>query len=174
MFKDILSIKETFLTDDQRNKMLVDMIMNDRVSFPPKCDLGRNIKGYVKDSNVENNWYFDLDRIEHIKLFYFDSNNPSMFPQYKPAINYPKKEGYHQKQRKVMVFCKINDDVENKGSGGNLYIKDFNGEEVNVSLASEAGDLVIFPSFIPFKITPVFNDARVVYLQCIIQGLSFR
>lgn len=173
MFEKLFSISKDFLSTEQRDKMLVDLFINKKFSFPPKSDIGREIKNIIKDHNKSNNWYFNLDRIEHIKLYYMDNDKPSSFPIMLPSLEVPKSMQYHQKQRKIVAFSKINDNVENV-MGGDLYIKSFDGIDLNLTEVSKPGDLIIFPSFVPFNITPVGKNERAVYLQCIIQGLSFR
>ena len=174
MFNNTLAIVRDFFTEEERNKMVVDFLYNKKKSFPPKSDIGRTIKNAIKQANKDNDWYFNLDRIEHIKLYHMDSLQPSAFPVSAPVLERPLNKGYHQKQRKIVAFSKINDNVENV-YGGDLIIKRLEtGIDQNITNNTQAGDLIIFPAFVPFHILPVQQDERAIYLQCIIQGLSFR
>jgi len=73
MFEKIFSISKDFLSTEQRDKMLVDLFINKKFSFPPKSDIGREIKNIIKDHNKSNNWYasalvFTFLIIQNIKI----------------------------------------------------------------------------------------------------------
>jgi len=173
MFKNVRYIHYDFLDKKERDKILIDSMLHERYTFPPKSSIGKDIKHIARLANKNNNWYFHLDRIESIKVYSF--NNKTIDANvYKTYWNEPTNTGIHQKQRKLICICKLNSDVENL-SGGNLILKDFNDHEYPVNQETMPGDLIIFPSFIPFKITSLQKEGeRAVYLEAIIRGLSFR
>ena len=148
-------------------------MLHKRYTFPPKSSIGKEIKHVARQANKYNDWHFHLDRIESIKVYSF--NNKTIDTNiYRTYWNEPTNIGIQQKQRKLICICKINDDVENI-SGGDLILRDFSNYEFYVSDEMKQGDLLIFPSFIPFKITPLIEEGeRATYLEAIIKGLSFR
>ena len=173
MFKNIRYIHNNFLDEKKRNKIIVDSMLHKRYTFPPKSSIGKEIKHVARQANKHNDWHFHLDRIESIKVYSF--NNKTIDTNiYRTYWNEPTNIGIQQKQRKLICICKLNNDIENL-SGGNLILKDFNDYEYPVSQETMPGDLIIFPSFIPFKITPLIEEGeRSTYLEAIIKGLSFR
>ena len=173
MFKNIRYIQNNFLDEKERNKIIIDSMLHKRYTFPPKSSMGKEIKRIARLANKDSDWYFHLDRIESIKVYSFD-NKTIDANVYRTYWNEPTNTGVHQKQRKLICICKLNNDIENL-SGGNLILKDFNDYEYPVSQETMPGDLIIFPSFIPFKITPLIEEGeRSTYLEAIIKGLSFR
>ncbi len=90
----------------------------------------------------------------------------------------PKPIGIHQKEKKLVCICKLNNNSENT-SGGNCELINLDGMETKIDMLP--GDMVVFPAFIPFRITPlikgldldIYNE-RVIYLEAAIRGLSFR
>ena len=173
MFKNIRYIHNNFLDEKERNKIIVDSMLHKRYTFPPKSSIGKEIKHVARQANKHNDLHFHLDRIESIKVYSFD-NKTIDTNIYRTYWNEPTNIGIQQKQRKLICICKLNNDIENL-SGGNLILKDFNDYEYPVSQETMPGDLIIFPSFIPFKITPLIEEGeRATYLEAIIKGLSFR
>ena len=173
MLRNIRYIHNDFLDEKERNKIIVDSMLHKRYTFPPKSSIGKEIKDVARHANKYNDWHFHLDRIESIKVYSF--NNKTIDTNiYRTYWNEPTNVGIQQKQRKLICICKLNNDIENL-SGGNLILKDFNDYEYPVSQETMPGDLIIFPSFIPFKITPLIEEGeRATYLEAIIKGLSFR
>jgi hypothetical protein len=169
MFKELYSITPDFMNERERNKLIVDNTINNKFSIPAKSDLGRDIKTVARKVNKECDWYFNLDRIESIKISYMP---PIKYHQPTTLLEEPVNNiGHQQKQRKLVCFVKLNDDSENVGGGG-LIIKTKLGTQELGSM----GDLVIIPTFVPFMFLNYGADAnaRLIYLMCIIRGLSFR
>ena len=173
MFKNIRYIQNDFLDEKERNKIIVDSMLHKRYTFPPKSSIGKEIKHVAKLANKYNDWHFHLDRIESIKVYSFN-NKTKDTDVYRTYWNEPTNTGIQQKQRKLICICKLNADVENL-SGGNIILKDFNDYEYRVSEEMMPGDLLIFPSFMPFRVTSLPEEGeRATYLEAIIRGLSFR
>ena len=181
---------ENFLDEKERNKIIVDCMIKKfdtafRHSFPPKSTMGKEIKRIAKEANRNNNWYFNIDRIESIKIFTIDNDtdNRDMHHHYiENMVMYygeePKRVGIHQKEKKLICFCKINDNSENT-CGGDITLINLNKYSFDVDML--AGDMVVFPAYIPFRINPLnkgtdpnLHNERAIYLEAIIKGLSFR
>tara|TARA_B100000315_G_scaffold31987_1_gene27012 strand:- start:16974 stop:17564 length:591 start_codon:yes stop_codon:yes gene_type:complete len=195
--KRIMYLYENFLDEKERNKLIVDSMITDKslYSLPPKSNMGKEIKRVVKEVNENNHWYFDIDRIEYINIFKIDNDtdNRDIHHEYwNNMVRYygdePKPIGIHQKEKKLVCICKLNDNSENT-SGGNCELINLDGMEAKVDMLP--GDMVVFPAFIPFRITPLINrsyrvhkyiegldldlyNERVIYLEAVIRGLSFR
>lgn len=173
MFNHFYGIKHQFLSEPQRNKLLVDSLITFKTSFPPKSDLGREIKNSVREVNKQLNWFFNIDKIEFLKVNILTStNNP--YHDFTLMIQEPRGIGEHQQtQRKLTALCKLNDNEENL-SGGDLIIKSFDNVDLDATTLFRSGDLIVIPSFVPFRITPLSGTDQSVFLQCVISGPSFR
>ena len=188
--KKFMYLYENFLDEKERNKIIVDCMLNKfdqsiKNSLPPKSNIGKEIKRIAKEANRNNHWYFNIDRIESIKIFTIDNDtdNRDMHHHYnEDMVMYygqePKPVGVHQKEKKLICFCKINNNSENT-SGGNITLINLNDTSFDVVML--AGDMLLFPAYIPFRINPLIKgtdpnlyNERAIYLEAIIRGLSFR
>jgi len=170
MFKELYSITPDFMDERQRNKLIVDNTINNKFTVPSKSDLGRDIKTIARKVNKECDWYFNLDRIESIKISCMPPikyHQPTVLLEEPPENN----TGHQQKQRKLICFVKLNNDSENIGGAG-LIIK----TKLGTQELGKMGDLIIIPAFVPFMFLNYGADpqSRLIYLMCIIRGLSFR
>ena len=77
--KKFMYLYENFLDEKERNKIIVDCMLNKfdqsiKNSLPPKSNIGKEIKRIAKEANRNNHWYFNIDRIERIKIFTIDND----------------------------------------------------------------------------------------------------
>ena len=174
-FKHYYWVVKGFLNEEQRNKILVDdILINGKVSLPPKSDFGREVKNAVRKANVEARWYFNFDRIEYIR---FGSCQPSVDWKSKPAISLlmPSGTGIHQRQRKFNCMIQLEETPDpTTTTQGNLIIYNpENSTELIYSRdISSPGDLIVVPSFVPCLIN--HSTQPIKWVNVVLEGPSFR
>ena len=105
--------------------------------------VGCIIQSYMVEAN--NIWNYDIRRIEKVQMSkYIDGGHYDWHMDSKAPIN--------NEQRKLSIVILLNNNFE----GGGLEMETNQGE----SVLKSTGDIVVFPSFLNHKVTPVTKGAR--------------
>lgn len=139
----VVSEAGTDINSDMRKTSIIWMHPKDIVSCVSQA--------HVVTSNMESGWSYVLSAVgdtqigrygngghyaEHVDTMVPDSNN---------------------QQRKLTAVVLLNDSTEY--SGGDLQIRGLDGAWVG-GILKDAGDMVIFPSYLLHKVTPVLEGTR--------------
>jgi PKHD-type hydroxylase len=110
--------------------------------------IGCICQSYLNSANKQAGWNFDVDDIESIQIGkysdggHYDWHQDSSIPN---DVN---------KQRKLSISILLNDPSE--FDGGNFEFKKNEGE----NLLTSQGDIIVFPSFLEHRVTPVTSGVR--------------
>lgn len=105
--------------------------------------IGCVIQSYIVEANRV--WGYDIQRLENVQMSkYREGGHYSWHMDSKTPVN--------NEQRKLSISILLNDEFK----GGNLEIETNVGENVLKS----AGDIVVFPSFLNHRVTPVEKGTR--------------
>ena len=121
----------------------------DVVWQPPMQPLGCVARMYIESANQQAEWGFNLTGQQDTQIGRYKSSDEGHYDWHVDA--FPPKEGI---QRKLSCVILLNDASEFEG--GQLQLK---GMEDKV-LLEKRGSIIVFPSFIEHKLTPVTKGVR--------------
>lgn len=126
------------------SKRRVDVLAQD-----PMQPLGCIARTYIEVANQQAGWNYALTGQEDTQLNRYKSVDEGFYDWHMDS--FPPKNGT---QRKLSCVILLNDASEFEG--GELQFKGNEGE----SLLTKQGSIVVFPSFIEHKVTPVTKGVR--------------
>jgi len=137
---------------EKNNKLIRDDAMrkNDIVWVKHDTELFELIFTYISAANKQS-WDYDLSGMDPVQLGRYEIGG-----HYQWHIDYDKicSQGF---QRKLSCSVQLTD--ENKYEGGELILQDFVGDE-EFKMPKKQGSIVVFPSMVKHKITPVTLGTR--------------
>jgi PKHD-type hydroxylase len=113
----------------------------------PSSVIGCVVNTYIRHANKAAEWNFDLTDIENIQIGRYKTTGHY---DWHKDLGSPNQDGI---QRKLSCSVLLNDTLEFEG--GNLEFKDREDQPI-----MKQGSLIVFPSFIEHRITPVTNGIR--------------
>lgn len=129
----------------------------------PDSDLGAALFYHMLEANKNAGWNFDVKGIEHIQLGKYEDGGHYKWHR---DVDNPDAMGF---QRKLSISLILNDPSEYEG--GVLEFGDMDDPTSTVEL--EQGGIVVFPSFIRHRVTPVTSGTRFSAVTWM-RGSSFR
>lgn len=115
----------------------------------PLSPIGCILQSFIRSANKGANWNYEYDDIQNIQMTRYRSENESFYDWHMDSFE--PKDGV---QRKLSAVILLNDPSE--FSGGELLFKDIKHPKV----LPNQGSLIVFPSFIQHKVTPVTSGTR--------------
>lgn len=155
-------IEEYFSKDKAKTATIGDgkgnQIINDEtritevVWVPPATEIFDTIFGYIRSANVNAGWNFDIHGMEDVQLGRYGKKghydwHVDAFPP-EPIGNW---------QRKLSCSIQLSD--EDSYKGGDLIMK-ISAKGETATMSRKKGSVVVFPSFIEHKVTPVTKGER--------------
>lgn len=128
----------------------------------PMQPLGCIARTYIEAANNSAGWGFLLNGQEDTQLSRYKSENKGHYDWHMDA--FPPKDGV---QRKLSCVILLN--VPSEFEGGELQLKTSEGE----NLLTKQGSIIVFPSFMEHKVTPVTKGVRYTAVTWAI-GPSFK
>ena len=113
----------------------------------PYEPIGAVLQAFILEANRAAGWNYDLTHFEHIQLGRYE--NSGHYDWHMDVVK-PDENG---SQRKLSAVMLLNDSDEYEG--GHLEVEGYEG---NVLL--KAGNLIVFPSFVKHRVTPVTKGVR--------------
>lgn len=106
---------------------------------------------YINSANVQSNWNFELINIEEVQIGRYEKNGHYDWHTDDDIdmVNGP------NTVRKISLSIQLND--PNEYEGGAL---EFKNKGHTLPLKMQQGDVVVFPSFIEHRITPILSGIR--------------
>ena len=105
---------------------------------------------YINSANVQANWNYELINIEEVQIgryekdgHYIWHDDDSITPNDSNIV------------RKISLSIQLNDSNEHEGG-----ILEFRHKGHTLSLKMQQGDIVVFPSFVEHRITPILSGTR--------------
>tara|TARA_R110002012_G_scaffold173707_1_gene338501 strand:- start:959 stop:1558 length:600 start_codon:yes stop_codon:yes gene_type:complete len=123
--------------------------------------LTKLVQSYVQTANQSADWRFDFNQPEHAQFTIYDKNQHYDWHQ---DLSYNKylKGMNPDTQRKLSATVQLTD--ESKYKGGELLFKDLKGKNEPEILTNKVfkkkGTIVVFPSYMLHKVTPVTQGIR--------------
>lgn len=109
---------------------------------------------YINSANTQAGWNYDLIDIEQVQIGRYDKGGH--YDWHTDEVTLPKNDlNTTNKIRKISISIQLND--PNEYEGGNL---EFKVRENVDSLKMQQGDIIVFPSFVEHRVTPVTEGAR--------------
>lgn len=124
--------------------------------------LGCVAQSYMEVANRQAGWNFDIPTFEQVQLSKYSGENKGHYEWHVDC--FPPKEGV---QRKLTCVILLNDPSEFEG--GELQFEQLEGE----NMLTAQGSVIVFPSFIAHKVTPVTKGVRYTAVTWA-KGPSFR
>ena len=124
--------------------------------------LGCIARRYTDEANHASEWEYALEGQEHTQICRYKGENTGHYDWH--TDSYPPKNGI---QRKLTCVILLNDPSEFEG--GILQLKDMEDDV----LLKQQGSIVVFPSFIEHRVTPVTKGVRYTAVSWA-YGPSFR
>lgn len=149
--KGVIGAEDT-LNEEYRK---TDILWVDRMST-----IGCIAQSYLHAANCSAGWNFDMDTIELMQIGRYSEGGHYDWHQ---DIKVPE----NQRQRKLSISILLNDPAEFEG--GDLVFK---GAE-DKKIFTQQGTIVVFPSFVEHKVTPVTKGTRYTAVTWAL-GPSFR
>jgi PKHD-type hydroxylase len=111
--------------------------------------LGCVTNSYFEAANINAGWNFDITLFESVQLSKYTGENKGHYDWHVDCN--PPKEGV---QRKLTCVILLNDPSEFEG--GELQFEEMDG----VNMLTKQGSIIVFPSFLKHKVTPVTKGVR--------------
>ena len=160
-------VKPAFINHLSLSKETDNDIRNSRVSWLTDEWIYELIDPYIKNTNEQAGWYWKFNHIEPIQFTKYGLNEhydwhtdsgSDHFAVYKNEVG----RGLNGNVRKISVTVNLVDGSEYEG--GNLEF-DFGpkGGKDRIKVCDEIkpkGSIIVFPSFIPHRVTPVTKGIR--------------
>ena len=115
--------------------------------------IGCILQAYVNAANHYANWNYNLRYMERVQIGKYSEEKESFYDWHidsAPPDN-------NEEQRKLSISVLLSDPKDFEG--GKLKFKNLDEEENNKILATQ-GSIVVFPSYISHKVTPVTKGER--------------
>lgn len=154
-------IEQAAVNDKEKDLL---KIRNSKVSWLNDKFIYEAIHPYITEANQKAGWNFIWDHSEDCQ---FTEYNENQFYDWHPdqniiPYNNPKNLNFHGKIRKLSVTVSLSDPKEYEG--GNLEFDYKNNREgKNLDLCTKIkpkGSIIVFPSFVWHRITPVTKGKR--------------
>lgn len=133
-------------------KTVVDLAMRRTDVFfqNPMGPMGCITRSYIEVANQNAGWSYDLTGQEDTQFGRYKSSDNGHYDWHMDS--FPPENG---SQRKLSCVILLNDPAEFEG--GELLLENTNEEK---NLLTKQGDIIVFPSFIKHKVTPVTKGVR--------------
>jgi len=126
------------------NTRVTDVVWED-----PMSPIGCVAQGYINSANTQAGWDYPLVGYERVQLGRYKSENKGHYDWHMDAF-----APINGVQRKLSCVILLNDSSEFEG--GELQFKGIEDRKILVN----RGSVVVFPSFIEHKVTPVTKGVR--------------
>ena len=124
--------------------------------------LGCVLNAYIRSANEQAGWDFSITHFEQTQVSEYEGETGGHYDWHTDTI--PPVEGF---QRKFTGVILLNDSSEFEG--GDLLFKGVD----NTNIITKQGSIIVFPSFIEHKVTPVTSGNRYTAVTWA-NGPSFR
>lgn len=114
---------------------------------------------YVSNANKEAGWNFGIDWYESIQISKYECGEMYGWHTDPMSVEYMSEnhDNYKGKMRKLSLVALLSDNFE----GGEFQFALQDGEKVNIeTMELSIGSVVVFPSFIWHRVTPVTKGVR--------------
>ena len=108
---------------------------------------------YTALANRQCGWYFDVQGVESVQIGTYDAAEQGYYDWHIDVLRNPKGQG----MRKLTAVLQLTD--PDAYTGGDLEIKLPFSEEI-VKVPKGQGNIVVFPSFLYHRVTPVIEGSR--------------
>tara|TARA_R100000781_G_C4080166_1_gene127416 strand:- start:1608 stop:2219 length:612 start_codon:yes stop_codon:yes gene_type:complete len=148
-------------------------VRNSNVVFSNDQELYDMIHPFVDQANLNAGWNFDIDYTESVQFTkykpkqYYNWHQDGFSEPYPMNHNY---EGYRGKYRKLSTVISLSDGSKYKGGDFQVDLRDKNSKGKNdikdvrnvitVKEMRQKGSLLVMPSFIWHRVTPVKKGTR--------------
>ena len=123
--------------------------ITDLIWLGPNTPAGCVAQTYIAESNVRAEWNFVLSTLENVQISKYAAESGGHYAWHIDGTE--PKDGM---QRKLSVSILLNDPSEFEG--GELQIKGIDSNNI----LTKRGSIVVFPSFIEHRVTPVTKGVR--------------
>jgi PKHD-type hydroxylase len=131
------------------NGILPEKRITDVIWQNPMYPLGCIAKTYIDAANQAAGWRFDINTQEDTQIGRYKASNGGHYDWHQD-VGKP----YNMQQRKLSISILLSDPSEFEG--GELQFKGIEDQKV----LTTQGSIIVFPSFIEHKVTPVTEGVR--------------
>src|SRR5210317_322618 len=153
-----------------------EMQRKGQVAFLQKQEMYDTALSYIKDANENAGWKYEISSTEALQFTVYNEGDfcdwhsdggSDHFSTYKKLIGEPVQDGSKyaesdmmvDKIRKLTLTINLSDGY-NDYDGGDLYIKDNDGNEKLVEGFRNQGSVVVFPSYTQHRVSTVTKGTR--------------
>jgi PKHD-type hydroxylase len=147
----------------KKDKKVLEKIRKSNVVFLNDLFIFKAIQPYIQTANINAGWNFDYDWAESAQFTKYKKNQFYDWhadAQWQPYQN--KHENYNGKIRKISVTVELSDPKDYKG--GELEFDYSNPKDGKIikkcDQIKKQGSIVVFPSFVWHRVTPVTKGTR--------------
>jgi PKHD-type hydroxylase len=141
---------------------------NSKVSWLNEPWIYNEILPYIKTANTNAGWNFQWDWSENIQFTKYGKNQFYNWhcDSFKKPYERPEDLNFHGKIRKLSATVNLTDPKEYSGGDFQFDFRNYNPEErnkksiTNVKKAKAQGTIIVFPSHVWHRVTPVTKGNR--------------
>jgi len=165
-----LPVEEATIGFDEHNRT-DDSYRRSKIRWIPRADQGwaglyNVVESYIHTAN-NNAFGFDITRVAELQFTEYDADDEGMYDWHED-LNWLSNSFSH---RKLSLVINLSD--PSLYEGGNLELAPPEFEAPNVDVLRTQGSVVVFPSFVKHRVTPVTKGKR-YSLVAWMEGPKFR